>query len=187
MPCFFLECEPTNEFARFGVALAGLYAYHFVWDQLAIRPTVALMVRRGWLTKDKFDKMRESLWKNAFVATGFSFGLYIGHDKDWFLEPSRYYTDFPYAAPEALKWYYMLYLAFWFQSIDFMLNLSSKQYTVKRKDNTEMLLHHFATIALMVFSYYFDLTRVGMCVLMIHDVNDLLLESGASRRLLRDA
>lgn len=178
MPCYFFECEPTHELARFGVALAGLYAYHFVWDQLAIRPTVALLVRRGLLGRDKFDKMRESLWKNVFVTTGFSFGLYIGLDKDWFLEPSRYFVDYPYAAPEELKWYYMLYLAFWVQSIDFMLNLTSKQYTVKRKDNAEMLLHHFATIALMVFSYYFDLTRIGMCVLMIHDVNDLLLESG---------
>jgi len=151
--------------------------YHFLWDQVAIRPVVRWMVRTRFIANDKFDKMRESLWKNAAVGTFFLLGLYIGHDKDWFMNPTGYFTEFPYESPEILKWYYMIYLAFWFQGIDFMLSLTSKQYTVKRKDNAEMLLHHFATISLMLFSYYFDLTRIGMCVLMIHDVNDLLLES----------
>lgn len=178
MPCYFNECEPLHELARFGTCLVGLYAYHFVWDNAVIRPVVSKMVSGGYLTKDKYDKMRESLWKNAAVSTFFALGLYIGHDEDWFMEPRGYFSQFPYTTPELLRWYYMIYLSFWLQGIDFMLNLTSKQYVVKRKDNAEMLLHHFATISLMLFSYNFDLTRVGMCVLMIHDVNDLLLETG---------
>ncbi|GLD96095.1 hypothetical protein PINS_up004773 [Pythium insidiosum] len=177
MPCLITECSPISELQRFGVALLGLYAYHFLWDSLLIAPFADYLVRHGHMGKDKRDKFRESAWKNAAVGTFFLFGLYIGHDKDWWMNPKGYFVDWPYNAPEPLRWYYMIYLSFWLQSIDFMLNLTNKHYIVKRKDNAEMLLHHFATISLMIFSYSYDLTRIGMCVLMIHDVNDLLLET----------
>lgn len=61
MPCFLTECDPMAEVKRFGSAMAGLYAYHFVVDTVFIRPAVRYMLRKGWLTKDKEDKMRESL------------------------------------------------------------------------------------------------------------------------------
>lgn len=183
MPCVFTQCEPAHEVSRFAGALLGLYVYHFVWDTAVIRPIVGQLVARGYLAKEKKDKMRESLWKNAAVGTFFAMGVYVGWDKDWWMNPHEYFTDFPFVSPEPLRWYYMIYLSFWFQSIDFMLSLTNNHYTVKRKDNAEMLLHHFATISLMVFSYFFDLTKIGMSVLMIHDVNDLLLETGTCCRL----
>ncbi|KAG7399937.1 Ceramide synthase 6 [Phytophthora boehmeriae] len=129
MPCFLTECDRQEEATRFGMAVNGLYAYHFVVDSLIIRPSVNFLIRTKMLPEDKRDKMRESLYKNA-------------------------------------------------ASIDFMLNLTNTHYTVKRKDNAEMLVHHFVTIALMTFTYFMDLTRAGLCILMIHDVNDLILETG---------
>lgn len=179
MPCFFRECEPTAELRRFATAFAGVYAYHFVVDKLIISPFTDWLVRSKRLKKDRRDKCRESLYKNAAVGAFFALGLSVGWGHDWFFNPKGYFVEFPWDAPEELRWYYMIYLSFWFQSVDFMLNLTNNHYKVKRKDNAEMLVHHFATIALMVFSYYFDLTRVGICVLMLHDVNDLLLETGA--------
>lgn len=177
MPCFLTECDPTEEAKRFGMALGGLYIYHFLVDTVLIRPIVRYMVINGWLTKDKTDKMRESLYKNAAVGAFHVYGLYIGWNEPWFLNKYEYFTDFPYEANEAQRWYYMIYLSFWIQSIDFMLNITNKHYTVKRTDNAEMLVHHFATISLMLFSYSVDLTKMGICTLMIHDVNDLMLES----------
>jgi hypothetical protein len=177
MPCFFSECDTGGELRRFGAAFAGVYAYHFVADKVLITPFVNWLIRARWLTPDKRDKCRESLYKNAAVGAFFLLGLSVGWDQDWFFNPAGYFTDFPFEAPENLRWYYMIYLSFWFQSVDFMLNLTNNHYKVKRKDNAEMLVHHFATIALMVFSYYFDLTKIGICVLMLHDVNDLLLET----------
>ena len=180
MPCYLTECDPYAEATRFGLSLGGLYVYHYVVDTAFIRPTVRYMLSNGWLTKDKEDKMRESLYKNAAVGAFHLFGLYIGWHETWFLNKEEYFQDFPAVASEAERWYYMVYLSFWLQSIDFMLNLTNRHYTVKRKDNAEMIVHHFATISLMLFSYSVDLTRIGHCVLMIHDVNDLLLETGAS-------
>lgn len=177
MPCFFRECDSSWELQRLGLAFAGLYAYHLVVDKLFISPFVDWIIRRRWLTADKRDKCRESLYKNAAVGAFFLLGFSIGREQSWFFNPDEYFEGFPYEAPESLRWYYMIYLSFWFQSVDFMLQITNSHYKVKRKDNAEMLVHHFATISLMVFSYYFDLTRVGICVLMLHDVNDLLLET----------
>ncbi|RLN37812.1 hypothetical protein BBJ28_00016507, partial [Nothophytophthora sp. Chile5] len=177
MPCFLTECEPQTELTRFGAALFGLYGYHFVVDSFLIHPFVQFTLRKGWLTEDKVDKMRESLYKNAAVGAFHAMGYYVGWHESWFLNKEEYFKDWPYSPSEGLRWYYMIYLAFWIQSIDFMLNLTNNHYSVKRKDNAEMLVHHFATISLMLFSYSVDLTRMGISVLMIHDVNDLLLET----------
>ncbi|CAI5743853.1 unnamed protein product [Peronospora destructor] len=177
MPCYLTECDPMAEAKRFGLAFIGMYVYHYVVDTVFIRPTVQYMLRKGWLTQKKKDKMRESLYKNAAVGAFHIFGFYIGWNETWFLNKEEYFKGFPHVASEELRWYYMIYLSFWFQGIDFMLNITDKYYTIKRKDNAGMLVHHFATISLMIFSYYVDLTKIGLCVLMIHDVNDLLLET----------
>lgn len=178
MPCFFTECEPQYEATRFGVALAGLYVYHWVVDSLFIRPGVNYLIRNNMMPEDKKDKARESLYKNAAVGAFHVFGWYIGLQETWFMKKEEYYKDYPYNLNETQRWYSLIYLAFWFQSIDFMLNLTNSHYKVKRKDNAEMLVHHFVTITLMSFSYFTDLTRAGLCILMIHDVNDLILETG---------
>ncbi|TMW57495.1 hypothetical protein Poli38472_003420 [Pythium oligandrum] len=177
MPCILAECNELDELKRFATTFVGIYVYHFVWDKLIISPIATWLVRHKYMLQAKRDKFRESMWKNAAVGTFFTFGLYIGLGEDWFMNPKGYFAEFPYVTPEPLRWYYMIYLSFWFQSVDFMLNITNKHYVVKRKDNAEMLVHHFATISLMVVSYAFDLTRIGICVLMIHDVNDLLLET----------
>ncbi|CAH0480683.1 unnamed protein product [Peronospora belbahrii] len=177
MPCYLTACDPLTEVKRFVLALLGLYVFHYVVDTVLIRPMVQYMLHKGWLTLEKKDKMRESLYKNAAVGVFHVFGFYIGWNETWFFNKEEYFKDFPQVVSEALHWYYMIYLCYWIQSADFMLNLTNKHYTIKRKDNAEMFVHHFATISLMLFSYYVDLTRIGLCVLMMHDVNDLLLET----------
>ncbi|RLN56304.1 hypothetical protein BBJ29_006579 [Phytophthora kernoviae] len=178
MPCFLTECNRQEEATRFGMAMGGLYAYHYVVDTLVIRPSVNFLIRKKMLSEDKKDKTRESLYKNAAVGVFHMFGWYIGWSESWFMNKEEYFKDYPYHLNETQRWYTMIYLAFWFQSIDFMLNLTNNHYTVKRKDNAEMLVHHFVTITLMTFTYFMDLTRAGLCILMIHDVNDLILETG---------
>ncbi|KAI9905618.1 hypothetical protein PsorP6_013449 [Peronosclerospora sorghi] len=177
MPCYLTKCDPITEAQRICLAFIGVYTYHFIVDKVFIRPAIRYMIRNGWLCADKVDKMRESLYKTAAVSVFHMFGLYVGWHETWFLNKEEYFKGFPSVTKEAHRWYYMIYLCFWLQSIDFMLNLTNNHYNIKRKDNAAMLVHHFATISLMIFSYSFDLTKIGLCVLMIHDVNDLLLET----------
>lgn len=180
MPCGLYECSYTYETMRFTVSLVGMYIYHYLSDTLLIRPLLRMLVRHNIIPEGKRHKgeqFRESCWKNIAVGTFFTLGLYIGYNETWFMNSSEYFKDFPWPAPEPLRWYYAIYAAYWVQSIDFLFNLSAIHYDIVRKDLVEMIIHHIATLGLMGFSYALEFTRMGLCVLMIHDVNDLLLET----------
>ena len=47
---------------------------------------------------------------------------------------------------------------------------------VKRKDFSEQVIHHFATVSLIAFSYVCGYTRIGTLVMWCHDVSDIFLE-----------
>ena len=49
-------------------------------------------------------------------------------------------------------------------------------FDVKRKDFMEMMIHHNATILLMMFSWTGHFTRIGTLVMILHDLADPLLE-----------
>jgi ceramide synthetase len=52
----------------------------------------------------------------------------------------------------------------------------------KRKDRLESFAHHIATIILIAYSFYLNLTRAGVMVLMCHEVNDIFLEAAKMTR-----
>nr|CCA14543.1 dicarboxylate/amino acid:cation (Na or H) symporter (DAACS) family protein putative [Albugo laibachii Nc14] len=135
------------------------------------------MNRLQYVEKKNFDKLRESLWKNAAVGTFFLLGYHTSASKNWWMNPDGLFSDWPHGTPESIRWYYRIYFSYWLQSIDFLLNVTNRHYIVKRRDHTEMIIHHLTTMTLMMSSYVFDFTRIGLCALMIHDVCDLLLET----------
>lgn len=47
---------------------------------------------------------------------------------------------------------------------------------VRRKDWLESMVHHIATVLLLVYSYYVNFARVGTMVLITHDISDIFLE-----------
>jgi len=162
------------------LSVLAVYVYHWVWDTLFCAPLCQYLVRAQHLQVKNVDKCRESLWKNVAVATFFCMGLTIGWKEPWFMNRALYFEQWHGSSnftPELMRWYYTLYGAYFLQGMDFILSITGEYYQVKRKDNREMLVHHASTLCLMLFSYFIDFTRVGVCVLMIHDVNDLLLET----------
>lgn len=38
------------------------------------------------------------------------------------------------------------------------------------------MVHHIATVLLLVYSYYVNFARVGTMVLITHDISDIFLE-----------
>uniref|UniRef100_A0A672SGW1 Ceramide synthase 3 n=1 Tax=Sinocyclocheilus grahami TaxID=75366 RepID=A0A672SGW1_SINGR len=68
-------------------------------------------------------------------------------------------------------WYYILEMSFYFSLV---LRIT---FDVKRKDFKEQIIHHWATLTLLAFSWCGNYIRVGTLVMLIHDSSDILLES----------
>ncbi len=44
------------------------------------------------------------------------------------------------------------------------------------------MTHHVATLALLVYSYWVNFTRVGVMIMLVHDVSDIFLEGAKLAR-----
>lgn len=57
------------------------------------------------------------------------------------------------------------------QAIPFLVFIETR-----RTDFRESFIHHCVTLGLMMYSYYLNLTRVGIMIMLIHDVCDIFME-----------
>jgi hypothetical protein len=70
-------------------------------------------------------------------------------------------------------WLYLVVLTHYiYSSILLIFNLEGP----KQKDKYQMLLHHFVTTGLVLYSWYWKLARVGAIILILHDMSDPLME-----------
>lgn len=84
--------------------------------------------------------------------------------------PEQLWGTYPVTPiPGLTKVYYLVQLAWWFHQVC-MINVEKR-----RKDYSQMLFHHFVSIALVSLSYLGNLTRVGTVVHTLMDVVDILL------------
>lgn len=77
------------------------------------------------------------------------------------------YPNVPLAGP--LKFYYLTQCAFYAHQI-LILNAEAH-----RKDHWQMMTHHFITVTLMLMSYFYNCTRVGVLIMMLMDLPDVFL------------
>lgn len=178
MPCFLTCCDAQHEGLRFAVSIIAIYVYHNLWDDYLITPITLALHRTNSIPYVKIDKMRECMWKVVAITTFLLLGWRAAGKHSWWMKSTEYYSDWPQEMPEDLRWYYMLYFSFWVQSVDFLFNITGKRYAVSRKDNLAMFVHHLTAMMLMFATYFLDHTRVTCCMLMLHDVSDLILETG---------
>uniref|UniRef100_A0A3Q3RRJ6 Ceramide synthase 4a n=1 Tax=Mastacembelus armatus TaxID=205130 RepID=A0A3Q3RRJ6_9TELE len=90
----------------------------------------------------------------------------------WFWDHKECWRGYPKQPVAAAHyWYYILEMGFY---LSLVLCVSVD---VKRKDFKEQVIHHFATIFLIGFSYCANYVRVGTLVMLVHDSSDFLLES----------
>ena len=67
--------------------------------------------------------------------------------------------------------------AYYIISLGFYVSLLVSQFfDVKRKDFWQMFVHHWVTIALMIFSITCNFARIGCVILVLHDSADFWLE-----------
>lgn len=135
---------------------------------------------KNWLSskrKEKKNKLAikkftEAAWRFLFYLGLVIFGWSIAFHEPWVWNTKLCFDGHPYHKVDIWhKHYYLLELAIYFHL------LVSQFFDVKRNDFWEMFAHHIATIALIVGSYLTNFLRIGMLILLVHDVSDVFLES----------
>ncbi|THD24724.1 LAG1 longevity assurance 4 [Fasciola hepatica] len=117
-------------------------------------------------------KFSESGWKFCFYTTMFCYGIYALHDKEYFYDIRRTLLGYPaFRMTREIYWYYMIELGYYVSEMGWIF------YGVRRTDFRVLLLHHIATVGLMLFSYVTNQHRIGTTVLVVHDIADCWMES----------
>jgi very-long-chain ceramide synthase len=77
------------------------------------------------------------------------------------------YPHIPLSGP--VKFYYLTQLGFWCHQV---LLLNAEAW---RKDHFQMMSHHIITISLVIASYSYNFTRVGVLIMVLMDWCDIFL------------
>lgn len=112
----------------------------------------------------------ESSWNFVVLFVYGIYGVYALWDKSWFTKAINFWIGWPNQhVTTDMYWYYLIELGFYWSTM-FMISVDHK-----RKDSTEMAIHHLITISLLLFSWSNNFLRIGTQVLVVHDAADSLL------------
>lgn len=120
-------------------------------------------------------KLVENLWYVCYYPTLSLIAWYLLSGASFFPWNSvGFWNEFPnfgdWTAHPSWYYYYALQLGFYLQGLVALVSFETK-----RKDFTELMLHHVVTILLIVLSYCASHHRLGLNVLIVHDLSDVLL------------
>ncbi|KAF2454121.1 TLC domain-containing protein [Lineolata rhizophorae] len=130
----------------------------------------------------KKERLRfaEQAWLLIYYSCFWSLGMYIMYYSKYWLNLREMWTDFPTRSIDGLrKWYYLVQFAFWLQQI-LVVNIEER-----RKDYSQMFIHHIITCTLMFTSYGYYQTKVGNVILCIMDFVDILLPAAKLLKYLK--
>ncbi|KAJ4514923.1 sphingosine N-acyltransferase lag1 [Exophiala dermatitidis] len=147
--------------------------------QRMIRP---LALKCGIKKKAKQARFMEQVYTAIYFSIFGPFGLYVmSRGPLWYFNTTAMFEGFPHRKHEALfKAYYLLQAAYWAQqAIVLMLQLEKP-----RKDFKELVLHHIVTLALIILSYRFHFTHMGIAVYITHDISDFFLATSKTLNYL---
>lgn len=126
-------------------------------------------------------KLSENLFYTVYYTIAFAyFCFFVYPQTEWninlFSNHSDVVSDFLYPFPpkfsEIERFYYAQTGGFYLAASIFLLF-----FDIRRSDFNELLLHHFVTLSMVVLSYLYGYVRVGMTVVMLHDIGDIFLYS----------
>jgi len=120
-----------------------------------------------------FDKFVETLFKGVVIGIKLIMGAIILSDAPWLWDNSECWTAYPDQSLWPSVHIYYMYSGGYYLSIILTLLVD-----VKRSDYYEMIVHHYAALFLIIFSYGVNFVRIGTLVMIIHDVSTPFLYLG---------
>ena len=134
---------------------------------------------------DRIRKWMESCWKLTIYIAFTLLALAVSYGEPWFTDTTYFWkgcTRLPcdlFVSKRVLL-FYCVETGFYIQAIPFLLFVEER-----RRDWWQSMTHHVVTLGLMSYSYYLNFTRVGVMVMLVHDVSDIFLELAKLARYAR--
>ena len=165
---------------QFCVASAGVFGL-----RLVISSAVTSLAGKE-VSAPKLAKLQECvfflLWHSSSTLLNVSLLL----STVWFFDIFNTWEPLPslcvnfrhHTVTETELLYYQTTLSFWFCSILLVF------YDNRRKDFSQMVLHHVATVVLVLLSLQLGLFRFGQVVLLLHDLVDVFLYAAKAMHYL---
>jgi len=138
----------------------------------------------------KIRKFIEAFWRGVFYLCFIWLGYMVLFNCDnldssyegscetngrvsWVNKLKNNWDGYPYhRLPDPIRLYYYVELGCYIHQLMWC------DITTSRVDAMEMIIHHVATIILLLLSYLTNHHRVGSIILLVHDVADVFLEFG---------
>ncbi|KAI9341556.1 TRAM/LAG1/CLN8 homology domain-containing protein, partial [Zopfochytrium polystomum] len=117
-------------------------------------------------------RFRTAAWRFLNYAISSTIGVLCLYDKDWVWQPREYFVNWPhFPLEESTRFYYAV--GFGSYAYGFISLLFFEPW---QSDFLAMIIHHFSTLTVIIASFLFKQTRVGVVVLLLHDVSDPFME-----------
>jgi len=133
-----------------------------------------LQERSAYLQVDKkVSKFIEALWRLIFYSVFVTVGVYclVWPEMPDYIRDNELWKGWPHTyANAAVKMYFQMEVGAYLHQLMWT--------EVSRSDSTEMIIHHAVTLSLLFGSYFYNFTKMGSVIILIHDFSDIFLESG---------
>ncbi|KAI5301308.1 hypothetical protein KEM55_004825 [Ascosphaera atra] len=159
----------------YDIAFVSFYTifFSFTREFLMGKYLRRLAVACGMHGKGKVVRFNEQVYSAIYFGIFGPFGLWVMYRSDlWYFNTTAMFVGFPHRSHVAeFKAYYLLQAAYWAQQgLVLLLQLEKP-----RKDFKELVMHHIITLSLIVLSYRFHFTYIGLAVYITHDISDFFL------------
>ena len=129
-------------------------------------------------------RFSESLFPIFTKGFTLGFGILAFYDKDWIYDRALLWKGWPYeqgldCCAADIKLLHVVHIGW------YIYKLFAHAFIDRRlKDATANIIHHCTAIWLLCMSYYANVVRIGVLILLLHDPADLTLQSSKFCRLI---
>ncbi|KAH9292357.1 hypothetical protein KI387_012354, partial [Taxus chinensis] len=127
--------------------------------------------------KKRHEKFKESAWKCVYYLSAELFELVAIYKESWFTDTQKFWVGpgdqvWPdQKVKTKLKTLYVYAAGFYTYSF-----FAAIFWETRRSDFVLTILHHVATVVVIILSYVLRFARIGSVVLAIHDATDVIME-----------
>ncbi|CCH59377.1 hypothetical protein TBLA_0B05480 [Henningerozyma blattae CBS 6284] len=136
-------------------------------------------------SQHKIERTMEQAYSVVYYSFSAPAGMLLMYNSPlWFFNTTEMYRTYPdIIISSQVKWYYLLQASFWSQQAAVLVLQLEKP----RKDQNEMIYHHIVTLTLILSSYMFHYTKMGLEIYASMDISDLLLATSKTLNYLEFA